>query len=788
MASTVATGRARKGLQPVARGPPARATARSVRPPDKLLRSEPQSLERRVETAVLARCPRYAGMDYLMRIAGKEGVDRLATPDQLAAICRHLGFSAEEVEGAGVGNVAVDIAALGAALFSMQPRRRSRPPSKAAPLEPWKTPRYPIRVPGRCRTGVLAEGPLPAHGAREPTARLALEHVQGYSGESLWYCSVHEVVFYVAAVAVVMDTQSHAQRFYVGHTDDIKCLALDPAKAFAATGQVTDASGMPFVSVWDVRTMAEVARLQHSKGSNQVAAVAFSPDGRLLATVTCAAMQPICVWAWRERKLLRRMISGIQPTPRDDRGRVALSNLKGALWLDDRQLVTFGKNHLHFWHSPAAGTGPTRRAGVFNALHGDEDVLCACTLPNGQLVSGHRRGTVCAWSGAAEVVRTIKVHRAAVSQLVVHAPDELVSAGLDGKVVRWDAFTLTPLSEIDLPAAYADGCAPRIEALDCFPGSPWFVLGTDACDIWEVNQQGAPRVLVSGHSHPVAGLDANPVDPNMYCSVDVGDEGSPQGRRSRLFIWDAVRLEAAATRTIAGRATCVSWGSPTGANICVCLADGRVDVVRAETLSAVASARLPSEPSVARFSASGALLAVGSRSGRVFIMDFVEGRSASLRVRHVCHGHSSTVQHLDWAVDTPLVKSQDQSYEVLEWEASTGRRAPSRVRGWGSHTCVFGWGVLSIWPEGYDNTDINSVDRSKPEGGHVVAGDDFGRLLLFNHPCVVGGGGVAPFFAFPGHSSHICAVRFLHGGQRCVSGGGLDRAVMQWSVEQRASA
>ncbi|KAJ1619359.1 hypothetical protein T492DRAFT_1085998 [Pavlovales sp. CCMP2436] len=107
---------------------------------------------------------------------------------------------------------------------------------------------------------------------------------------------------------------------------------------------------------------------------------------------------------------------------------------------------------------------------------------------------------------------------------------------------------------------------------------------------------------------------------------------------------------------------------------------------------------------------------------------------------------------------------------------------------------MVGWPVLGIWPEGYDNSDINAVDRSAApalapgvQGGHVVAADDFGSLLLFNHPCVLDG---AAHLRYGGHSSHVTGVRFLRGSQRCVSIGGRDRAVFQWALEpdHRAAA
>lgn len=52
-----------------------------------------------------------------------------------------------------------------------------------------------------------------------------------------------EIVYHIAAVGVVYNKQTHSQRFYLGHDDDILCLAIHPVKDVIATGQVSN----PFI-------------------------------------------------------------------------------------------------------------------------------------------------------------------------------------------------------------------------------------------------------------------------------------------------------------------------------------------------------------------------------------------------------------------------------------------------------------------------------------------------------------------------------------------------------------
>ena len=87
---------------------------------------------------------------------------------------------------------------------------------------------------------------------------------------------------------------------------------------------------------------------------------------------------------------------------------------------------------------------------------------------------------------------------------------------------------------------------------------------------------------------------------------------------------------------------------------------------------------------------------------------------------------------------------------------------------------------MGIWREGFDGTDVNAVHASD-DGTLVVTADDRGGVCLYNFPCVEPR---APCERHAGHSSHVTNVRWLLGGERCVSVGGHDRAVFQWSLQR----
>ena len=99
-----------------------------------------------------------------------------------------------------------------------------------------------------CRTGVFApvgwRSSDTGRSALPPAAALQLEWVHGYAGVSnlgnnLWCASSGEAVYCTAAVGVVCDVAAHAQRFFLGHDDDVKCIAVDPKKELAGETHTT---------------------------------------------------------------------------------------------------------------------------------------------------------------------------------------------------------------------------------------------------------------------------------------------------------------------------------------------------------------------------------------------------------------------------------------------------------------------------------------------------------------------------------------------------------------------
>nr|XP_035941418.1 echinoderm microtubule-associated protein-like 5 isoform X1 [Halichoerus grypus] len=139
---------------------------------------------------------------------------------------------------------------------------------------------------------------------RAPGNSIRLHFVHGYRGydcrSNLFYTQTGEIVYHVAAVGVIYNRQQNTQRFYLGHDDDILCLAIHPLKDYVATGQV---GRDPSIHIWDTETIKPLSVL---KGCHQygVCAVDFSADGKRLASVGIDDSHTVVLWDWKKGEKL----------------------------------------------------------------------------------------------------------------------------------------------------------------------------------------------------------------------------------------------------------------------------------------------------------------------------------------------------------------------------------------------------------------------------------------------------------------------------------------------------
>ncbi|XP_036006433.1 echinoderm microtubule-associated protein-like 5 isoform X1 [Fundulus heteroclitus] len=596
---------------------------------------------------------------------------------------------------------------------------------------------------------------------RAPGNGIKLHFIHGYRGydcrSNLFYTQTGEIVYHVAAVGVVYNRQQNAQRFYMGHDDDILCLAIHPLKDYVATGQVGRDSS---VHIWDTETLKPMSVL---KGFHQlgVCALDFSADGKRLASVGLDDNHTIVLWDWRKGEKLSAM--------RGSKDKIFVVKINP--YLPDK-LITAGVKHMKFWHK--AGGGLIGRKGSMGKT---ETMMCAVYGWSEEMVfSGTCTGDICIWRDMF-LMKTVKAHDGPVFSM--HALEKgFVTGGKDGIVALWDDTFERCLKTYAIKrAVLAPGSKglllednPSIRAISL--GHGHILVGTKNGEILEVDKSGPITLLVQGHMEgEVWGLATHP---HLPLCATVSDDKT-------LRIWDLSPSHCMlAVRKLrkGGRCCCFS---PDGKALAVGLNDGSFLIVNADTLEDLVSFHHRKDIiSDIRFSpGAGKYLAVASGDSFVDIYNVMSSKRVG-----VCKGCLSYITHLDWDKRGKLLQVNTAAKEQFFFEAPRGKRQTipaSEVEkiDWSTWTCVLGLSVEGAWPVISEVAEVTSACLSN-DRRVLATGDDLGYIKLFRYPVK---GKYAKFKRYVAHSTHVTNVRWTHDDSLLVTVGGGDTCLMIWAHE-----
>ncbi|TSN57714.1 Echinoderm microtubule-associated protein-like 1 [Bagarius yarrelli] len=595
--------------------------------------------------------------------------------------------------------------------------------------------------------------------------KLKLQWVYGYRGRdcrsNLYLLPTGEIVYFNASIVVLYNVEEQQQRHYLGHNDDVKCMAIHPDMVTMATGQVAGTSKdgkllNPHVRVWDSVSLNTLHVIGSGVFDRAVTCVAFSKSngGAYLCAVDDANDHILSVWDWQKEKQIADV-------------KCSNDSVLAAVFhpMEANLIVTCGKSHINFW--TIEGNTLTKRQGLFEKHEKPKYVLCVTFAENGDAITGDSGGNIYVWAKGGNKISQVVAgaHEGGIFSLCLLKDGTLVSGGgKDRKVVLWDR-EYHKQSELVVPEAFgpvrtvAEGKQDEL------------FVGTTKNAILRGSFSGALTPIAQGHTDELWGLDVHPSTEQFVTS----------GQDKQVHLWDVTSHQPLWSKTIEDPARSAGF-HPSGTVLAVGTMTGRWLVLDTETRDLISMHTDGNEIiSNVKYSPDGAYIAVGSHDNFVYIYAVTENGRKYSRVSK-CTGHSSFVTHLDWSINSQYIVTNSGDYEILYWEASSGKHITSaevvRNLEWATSTCVLGFGVFGIWPDGADGTDINAVCRSN-NGSVLASGDDFGKVRLFSNPCSQPR---APGHVYGGHSSHVTNVAFLHDDSQLISTGGKDTSILQWAL------
>ncbi|EGD80929.1 hypothetical protein PTSG_01512 [Salpingoeca rosetta] len=607
--------------------------------------------------------------------------------------------------------------------------------------------------PPAAKAAKVSRKPPPLHSAR-------LSHVHGYRGydcrNNLFYDSSLDVLIYhIAALAIVVDMKTWEQSFYVGHTDDILCLAHHPEDDLVATGQV---GKDPPIHIWHLKERKALSILKgsHSRG---VCAVSFHPDGKRLVSVGLDNDHSICLWDWAKGVCVA--------TTRGHKDKIFAIGFNPS---DPAKIVTVGMKHIKFWTQK--GNGFSSKRGLFGKKGKVETMLCLTFGANGHTYTGSSSGIVCIWSENT-LERTVQAHKGPL--FAIHALEQaFLTGGKDGMIRIWGPDFKRALHEFSISQdRVTNDCLltvdkPAIRALEAENGL--IFAGTSNGEVLLLDDTGNIKVVAQGHAAgELWGLAPHPTQQIVATTSD----------DKTLRVWDldarkqiALLKLPTASRSVAFNhdATLVAVGFKNGAVHVYAYPPkpGAAPVHKAH--------HRKEDISDIKFSPKGDLCAVASHDNFVDIYQMSDFHRVG-----VCKGPSSYITHVDWDMSGQLLMTNSGAKELLYFRAPKGKIQPISKSAaanveWETWTSVLGPSVIGIWPPSSDVTDVNASCLSH-DRKILATADDFGMVKLFDFPVTTAH---AKHKKYIGHSAHVTSVRFTAGDKKLVSIGGNDTSLIVW--------
>jgi WD40 repeat protein len=514
-------------------------------------------------------------------------------------------------------------------------------------------------------------------------------------------------------------------------------VAFSPDGKTLATGSAAAGGQSPQLKLWSMETHAPIASFDGHAGAQQIYSVAFSPDGKTLAS--SANDSTVRLWDVETGQPIATFPCD-QPSP----FAIAFS--------PDGTLLAVGGGHndrlipeLKLWNTT------TRRLQA--TLDGHAHLVCSVAFsPDGKtLASGGGDHSIILWDvGSGEITATITGHEDLVRDLAFTSDGvTLASASYDRTVRLWDTATGHELRRLL-------GHKKQARCVAFSPDNRWVLTGggDGTVRLW-----GA---AVDETRDTIRGQDA------LMSEVAFSPDGRQlvSGGKDAVRLWDVETAELRATFSGPEGGCEIVAFSPDGRKVAATGFGGAIKLrtpdptsSRAPRLLDVSTGREPMPLQVARgcvfccvrFSPDGATLAAAGRDaegGTVILWDTETGRQ-----RRTLKGHETLVTRVSFSPDGQALASGGADNTIKLWEPATGQLLGTLE----GHT-----GVIFDVRFSLDGKTLASASLDKTVKLWDVASREMQITLT-------------------GHADYVCSVAFSPDGKTLASAG-YDNKVKLWQV------
>lgn len=608
--------------------------------------------------------------------------------------------------------------------------------------------------------------------AEPPNVRIKLDWVYGYRGRdcrsNLFYLPTGECIYFVASIIVLYNLNQRKQRHYLGHTDNVKCLAVHPNKLIVASGQSATASKggkRPIVRVWNTVSLATIRVIGFNEDFDRpICCLAFSKNdqGATLAVVDESSEHTITLLDWQRENSWRlaeansghEQVLAIDFHPFE----------KGAL-------VAVGKGSINFWD--VRGMSINKKMGLFDKYDKPRYVLCMTFNDFGDTISGDSNGNIVVWPHGGNKPKQIvrAAHDGGVFSILAMKDGTYLTGGRDRRIVEWDDSLNATGREIELP----EHCG-GVRYLSAAQGDH-VLIGTLRNAILYGSLDTNFSIVMQGHVEAVSALAVHP-NQASYLTGGFDEQAHLFDARTHEVLWSKCIMMPVTAAAFTPNGSMLILGSTHG-KWCV------MDVLSQETLFSMNEGT--GTINCIKFSPDTTRFAMGSSDMQVYIYEVSEDNNKFMRVG-ACAGHSAPIKEIDWSEESTHMQTQSMNFELLYWNASTCKPLEDQEHvgnlKWATHNCTIGFEVVGIWTDPMDSTLINCCDRST-RNDMIVSASDTGNINIFKWPACYNQCLSQRFYA---NVHKLNYIKFLRHDAKIVAVGSKSCVTTEWTIEQPESS